>query len=372
MLYQQQRNKLLHTYTQELQLEADEYLQGQFALVSAGLVNYLPEIPIATHSSVYKEVLLHQQLSVLEQNETGVLEYVQPEGPCAATLERLRTAPAVICTMHTGSYRVLNLFLIQLRIPFTLVAGTAVLTKEGDTFQRIYSKLNPNEADGLRLIDAESSTAGLQMLRELKKGRSLVLYIDGHTGAGKATSDNANSCLVDFLGQQLYVRKGIAYLAHAAGVPILPVACYRKNMDDIRLRFYTAIEPDRSIDRDVFAATATQQMYYLFGEVIRAYPEQWEGWLTIHKTAKIVHAPVDVLLNEQKTGENILFNSYRFGIFKTGGIPYVLQKHQYLFYEIDDPLYRLLIACIEEPIAATKLADDLLTELIGKGIVYFV
>ncbi len=222
----------------------------------------------------------------------------------------------------------------------------------------------------MRVIDAETSSAGLQMLRELKAGRSLVLYIDGHTGSGAATSVNSNRCEVDFLGQQLYVRKGIAQLAHAAGGTILPVACYCVSPQDVRLHFYKVFFPDQDLSRELFASQATQQLYKVFGELIRTYPGQWEGWLTLHKTAKIVRRIKQK--RRLKKGEKISFDDLQFGIFKWGGVPYLLQKQQYQFYEIDEVVYQLLRACKTEPIEVSSVDAELLTDLIEKAVVVFV
>jgi lauroyl/myristoyl acyltransferase len=368
MCYTAMREQLRNYYITDLLLEDNEYLQGQLQLVSAGLMHYLPELPFKSHEAIYREILFCKQLSVWEQTQTEALKYLNLAGEYVKALTLLNSGPCIICTMHTGSYRLLNLYLIQQAIPFSLVTGKEVMQKEGDVFQQIFQETN--RADRLRLIDAESSTAGLQMLRELKAGRSLVLYIDGHTGSGAATSVNSNRCEVDFLGQQLYVRKGIAHLAHAAGVPILPVGCYCVSPGDVRLHFYEAFFPAKHLSRELFASETTQQLYNVFGELIRLYPGQWEGWLTLHKTAKIVRRIGKK--RRLKKGEKIILDELQFGIFKWEGVPYLLQKQQYQFYEIDEMVYQVLQACKTEPIEISSVDAKLLTDLIAKAVVVFV
>lgn len=372
MMYKNKQEQDSKCYSNDIGSEREHLCEGRFELVSAGLVNYLPAISADQHASVYQQLLIQQRLSVQEQFEPAALDKISCEGDAPACLLYMKQKPAIVCTMHTGSYRVLNLYLLQQGISFALVAGKTVLEQEGDAFRKMYRLLSKKENTELQLIDAEESNAGLQMLRVLKTGKSLVLYLDGQTGAGTRTNENANSCVVDFLNQQLYVRKGIAYLAHAAKVPIIPVACYRKSMEDIRLLFYPLMPANDLMNRDEFAVATTQQLYTLFGELIAAYPEQWEGWLTIHQNVKLIN---NVSIQRPilcKRGENLLFDSARFGIFKTGGMPFLLDKHRYLFYPVNDELYDLLLRSKQEAIERTRINNELLGLLLEMGVVLLV
>jgi lauroyl/myristoyl acyltransferase len=372
MKYTDKLKQLSRYYMHESATERETITAGKFELVSAGLVNYLPAIDANEHASVYRQLLLHQQLSVLEQYEPAVLDKISCEGDAAASLQYMKDRPSIVCTMHTGSYRVLNLYLLQQGISFALVAGSTVLEQEGNEFRKMYRLLGEKENTELQLIDAEQSHAGLQMLRALKTGKSLVLYLDGHTGAGTKTNENVNSCVVDFLNQQLYVRKGIAYLAHAAKVPVFPVACYRKSIEDIRLLFYAPVPVNELMSRDDFAITTTQQLYTLFGELIAGYPEQWEGWLTIHQHVKLINRVSVQGDPVSKKGENLVFASDRSGIFKTGGMPFLLDKHHYLFYPVDEALFDVLYSCKQEGIERTHINDELLESLLDMGVVLLV
>lgn len=372
MIYEAKRNQLVWMYTEGQLLENNESENGQFELVSAGFANYLPALPIEQHHLLYRQLLLHQQLSVLEQSEPAVLEYVCCEGEAEEALDYMQHKPVIVCTMHSGSYRIINLLLLQKGIPYSLVIGKTVLAKEGQTFQHLHRSISNGQCRPLELIDAEQSSAGLQMLRALKKGRSLVLYMDGNSGAGTTTTYNVNNCVVDFLAQQLYVRKGIAYLAHAAGIPIVPVMCYRKRIEEIRLRFFSMMLPDATISRDLYAASATQELYHKFGKLIKEMPEQWEGWLTIHQTAKISYSTTDYHLQTGKKSEKVVLNTFRFGIFKTGGLAFLLEKQKYLFYPLDETLFRLLTECKHAPVACKRINQDLFQLLLGRGIVKYV
>jgi hypothetical protein len=252
--------------------------------------------------------------------------------------------------------------------------GEAIVQQEGDCFRNLYSNLpGMNNAGGFKIINAEDPHVGLQMLRELKKGRSLLLYIDGNTGAGAATTKNDNRCVINFLGQQLFARKGIAYLAHTARVPIVTVACYRHSWQDIRLKFYTPILPDATMDKTLFAERTTQYIYDQVSPLIKAYPEQWEGWLYIHKSAKIIQQPHrNPRIKNIAPTEKIGFDSFRFGIFKLKGVPFLLNKNTYAFYEINKELYDLLTVCNHASVKREKIDNALFNKLYEQGVIAYV
>lgn len=373
--YTEQRDQLVNYFTNELQVRNDEYLNGQFEMVSAGLVNYLPGIPVEKHEEVFKQILLHQKLSVLEQADYEVLNYVQTEGLNHELLCLLKKKPFVICTFHTGSYRVLNLFLCKHQIPYSLVIGKEVLEKEGDLFSTLFHKLpGQGSTESLSIIDAEAANSGLQMLRALKGGRCLLLYIDGNTGAGAATTKNDNCCLVNFLQQQLYARKGIAFLAHLANVPLLTVTSYRKNWESICLKFFDPVFPDAKRPREIFATETTQLIFDQGADIIGRYPEQWEAWLYIHKVANIVHFPlwVSEQIQAELSSKKICFDSSRFGIFKIQGKPFLLKKHNYLFYEISGELYDMLTSCMDATIDIRHMDSLVCNELCREGVLSYL
>lgn len=372
--YIKSRNNLVDNFKESLKINEVEYLHGQLNMVSAALVNYLPSVNLTEHEEIYKNILLHKKLSVLEQSIPEVMGFVKMENLTPEILSQLKEKPTIICTFHTGSYRILNLFLTQNKIPFSLVIGKDVIEQEGARFLTQYNDLpGDNAADGFSIIDAGKSNVGLQMLRELKRGRSLVLYMDGNTGAGAATTKNDNRCVVNFLNQQLFARKGIAFLAHAANVPIITVASYRKSAEDIRIKFFDPIYPDLLQERNKFAEETTQHIYDSAASIIRIYPGQWEAWLYIHKVANIVnHSKIEK--HNQKASEHsekVSLDSYRFGIFKINDIPFLMKKTSYSFYQIDDKVYDVLNRCSATAIKMDSIDKLIFLQLYEHGVIQY-
>ena len=367
--YTASRNSIRNHFSQALPNRNDETINAQFNMTSASLLNYLPSIGFNQHEEIFKSILLYKKLSILEQSSYDVLDIVETENLKPETLAILRNKPSIICTFHTGSYRAINLFLIKKNIPFSLVMGKEVMEKEGEHFSTLYSQLpGKNNDDAFNIINAEAPHSGLQMLRELKKGRSLVLYIDGNSGAGNATIKNDNRCCVDFLNQQLFARKGIAWLAHAADVPIITVASYRPEWNIIRLRFFDPIYPAGK-DRNAFATQTTQAIYGLVAPLISENPAQWEAWLYIHKVANIINSNVAIYdIDKSSIPARVNFNSSLFGIFKINKIPFLLKKNDYSFFEIDEELFDVLTANNLHSISKECIDQVVLNQLFEQGV----
>ncbi len=365
------RNKIIQHYQESFIVQNDEFLNGQYTMVSANLSNYLPAIDAREHINIFTELLIHKKISHLEQGSEEALNFLTVEGLSNETLNSLKEKPFIICTFHTGSYRLINLFLAKNNIPFALVTGKTILEKEGDSFISLYKRMTPNNTgNSLKIIDAETPQSGLQMLRELKKGRNLLLYIDGNSGAGTVTSKNDNRCIIQFLDQRIFARKGIGYLAHTANVPILTAVNYRESWNDVRLMFHDPIIPDPTIDRALFARDTTQKIYDLVSETVQKFPEQWEAWLYLHKTAHV--SPSDLPSNEKYSGTQVEFNLRHYGIFKIESSSFLFKKSTYTSYPIDPSTYDILNNCMRHPVPVQQIESCIFTQLHQNGVLLYL
>jgi hypothetical protein len=368
--YKSKRDALIMSFN-NFKIESDEKLVGQFNLVSASLHNFIPDVPFSAHLNIYKNILLHKKLSILEQQAFSLLDNLKIESDIPDVYQFLKSRPTVICTFHIGSYRLINLLLTKYGVPFSLVIGKDIGAIEGSNFSSLFrSFCGSTSFNGFSIIDAEDSRSGLKMLKELKQGRTLVLYIDGNSGAGAETTENENSCLIQFMQQQLHARKGISALSFIANVPIVTAVSYRVAWDDVRLRFFEPILPDKMMDRETFAIETTQRIYDMAVPIIRANPEQWEGWLYIHHVARIksIRLSENISETEFDSEQLLLFNSDQFGIFKAGNIAFLLRKNGYFFYEIDSATYTKLIGCVERPARRGDFGDSLFKQLYINGV----
>ena len=148
-----QRNNLTRQNLNEEAIKNNEFLYGQYNIVSANLLNFLPEINPKTHMKLFVRLLIHKQLSKLEQGSPEALSYLKTENLHTDNLEALKSKPAIICTFHTGSYRIINTFLIKHKIPFSLTIGSSIIASEGGDYHSIYNSLfGQDEKAGFSII----------------------------------------------------------------------------------------------------------------------------------------------------------------------------------------------------------------------------
>jgi len=367
--YITKRDEIIKQFSEDINIWEDDFTTGKFNLVSAGLHNYLPQIPYEEHEPIFKKILMHQRLSLLEQSYQEVLKYLTCEGLSEEKSSLLKSGGCIICTFHTGSYRIVNHILTKNEMPFTLVVAKSVLESQGAEIAKLHRLFTGAAGEAaVGMIDAESASAGLQMLKELKKGKNLVLYIDGNAGSGDDQSEKNNLCSVQFLAQSVFARKGIAFLAHIAKVPILPVVGYRKGSDDIRLKFFSPIYPDLNESRESFSQIATQKIYDCAAPIIEAYPEQWEAWSYLHKSVHITHpkpiknalpTPVKIIM----PNDLLMFNSREYGVFKIQEDSYLFRKADYTSFPIEDQLFTKLQDANKSAIRCKEIDADLFYEL---------
>lgn len=367
----EKKNRLIDGLLNRTDLYEDDVLNRTLNFVSANLGNFLPGIAVGDHESIFRNILLNQKLSILEHQFPEVLDSAGYEGDRAKVVESLKKAPAIICTFHMGSNRLLNHFLAASKISYALVIGSRMAGEEGEEFRRMYAEWYKNDTGKeLEIIVAHERIAALRMLRAIKSGKSLLLYIDGNTGAGDDSTGNGNRCKINFLSEAIYARKGIAYVAHMANVPIFPVVSYRKDLDNITLQFWDPIFPKTGMRREVFAITTTQRIYDLFAPVLIKYPQQWECWIYLHTIVKPDEftplppgTPAAV-----PASERFVLNRNRYGFFNIGEEFYLLDKRTYTSYEVDDVIYKLLRKSLGGPIEKRDLDPEVLNQFIDNQV----
>jgi lauroyl/myristoyl acyltransferase len=367
------RNEIFETIAAK-QLGGQEIHTHRFNLVSANLLKFLPHIGFDRHFSLYKEIILHNQLSHFEQLYQETFDYVTFENLTSDTMTLMRDRPCIMSSFHFGTYRLLNIFLIKNKIPYTIVIPKAILEKEGETLRKIYA--NGGQEVDSRFIELESPALGLKMIRELKKGRSLFIYFDGYRGSGdiRHSGRDESEGKIRFLDQTIFARKGVAYLAHTANTPLITAISYRKSREDIRLHFFDPIMPDMKADREKFAQETTQAVYDRFMPFLREFPGQWESWIYLHKSLDCSHLAVPeekkavTARPEQGDNERFSFNLSQYGVFKIEEDPFLFNKNTYTTYPIDPATFELLFRSREQTIGKKELAVELFLQLFRERV----
>lgn len=334
LTYIRKRNELIH-HIEKMDVVTDNNLLSHLTLTSANYRKFMPWLPFDHHLDYFKHIVLHQQLSALEQKYPDALAFLSVEGLSQESSRLLHEKPSIICTFHSGSYRLLNTFLMDRQIPYALVASGTILQKQKDSYQQTFDRLHRSYLyHNFTLIEAESPSSALQMLRALKEGKSLLIYIDGNTGV---QPDHSKSHLANFLEGKIFTKSGVPVIAHIAGVPIINAISYRKSIDEPVLRFFDPIFP--FANRQTFSELALQQIYDNFSSLLKQYPDQWEAWMYLHrslppaKDRNTSFIPTDQLL------AFVLTDKERFGLINTEKNRLLFDKDSYLSYPVDEFLY---------------------------------
>lgn len=253
-------------------------IMNAFTFYSANLTHFLPCIPPAAHGKLFRQTYQHLWLSHMDQAYFGGDFPTAIQGWEKSLAEKLRERPGIVCTLHTGSYRLVSYLLARAGVPYVLLVSGRVLEEQGAEIRSVLERLSPDSP--IPLIEAEQPSAALAILRTLRNGTSLLAYFDGFEGA--VLADPGKLARVSFLGQHLLVRKGIPYLAYRAGVPLYPVLNFRNEDGSIRV-FHGETLEHTGYTRDGFVNHALQHLFDFLGSLLIHYPEQWEGWLSLHE-----------------------------------------------------------------------------------------
>jgi Bacterial lipid A biosynthesis acyltransferase len=257
----------------------EDRLVNAYHMADANLRHFFPQLPAPAIAGLIGEVLFQQRMALHDQRRFGLIEHTRLIDD-AGVLAAPRQA-RIYCTYHAGSYRHLLHMLAWRGIDCLLFVAARTRGLQGDSFVE-------DAAEGARvagwrgrldLLDADTPHSLLQAVRALKRGGSVVIYVDGHSGAGR---DRDKDVAVPFFGRTLQVRGGAAYLSHLSQAPIVPVVCRRGADHGLNLHFHTPLTPAGS-ERAEFAATAMRTVYQRLEQAISADPGQWEGWLYAHK-----------------------------------------------------------------------------------------
>jgi lauroyl/myristoyl acyltransferase len=346
----------------------NEEMMGRFNLVSASLYNFLPQINFKEHEIIFRQIMLHQKDSIINQKNFNSLEKSKIIG-LELVNNSYKVKQSIFCTFHIGSYRLINLFLIKNKVEYTLVVSKKLLEAQGDTFVEFYINQNNFKEGGFDVIDADSSTSTMNMIRHLKNGRSLLIYTDGNLGVGIDAKKSRNTCLISFMSQKIYARSGVAYLSHLLGIPIIRVFSYKNSINEDVIKFEEIICPQNGISKSEYAHFVTSKLYKKAEELITRNPGQWEGWLYLHKIAVVEKENLKCINKSNCTSHvNLSFNEDDFGLFKIGSNCYLFQKCGYKSYYIKEDLYKLLLENIKNGKSIQNFDKDILQDFVKKRV----
>lgn len=285
------RHRLVQAYGYFDLTHASGKMERQFAFFDANLSNFLPEVPYSSYLEMFRLLQLNRRLCFHDTEILANRGLLNAYGWESAWADSLRQKPGIVCAFHTGSYRLINFLLARDGVPFSLVLSGDAYLAEHRKLARRYQELMTHAGIkmDLELIDAAQPKSLLQMARALRKGRSLLVYVDGNTGTQISGQSSRNLVGISFLAQHIKTRQGVASLAYRLELPIYPVTCARRGVQDrsanldVEYRIHEPILPKAGEGEQNFAHAAMQKLYSILSDFVKQYPAQWEGWLNIHQ-----------------------------------------------------------------------------------------
>ncbi|MFB2117847.1 hypothetical protein [Parapedobacter sp. 2B3] len=323
---------------------ASQRIELEFAYFSANLHNLLPHVPRGDYLPLFNELQANRMLSDLDVRQA---EAIDVTGWDDNWVDELRHNPGIVCTFHTGSYRFLSLLLARAGVPFSLVVAGQAVSDEREAFLNRY--LPVADQLGFRpdvsFIDAGQAGVLIRMMREAKRGRCLLVYLDGNSGAGTGGVEAANTTTVPFCGGRLRARKGMAVLAYRLAIPIYPVLCQRafprlgpETSHRLSYGLLHAIRPFPGESESAFSNRATTVLYHMLGQLAGRSPHEWEGWLNIHR---------QLLLQEAAPiGDRLAVEEW--AIYRWGKRAFLLHRPSYSSYEVSMADYRCFFDRLNE------------------------
>lgn len=252
-----------------------------YAMFTANVWNFMPEIPPSEYPRLHREVLDHQQAAVRDYLEESADSLDQVLGWDDEHIRRLRAEPGIICTYHTGSYRLINKMLVRSGIPFSLLVSEKVYKEECASLSLAYQRLaSQPDTGGFNLLNAEDPYVVRHMLAALEQGRNVLVYLDGNTGSGEMFAPNRIN--IPFLNGLVVSRMGIAAVAYLADKPIYPIGCVRSANGITSHNHHLPIYKDRDENKQGFIERTMVNLYSILENQVRYQPGDWECWLYMH------------------------------------------------------------------------------------------
>jgi lauroyl/myristoyl acyltransferase len=144
-------------------------------------------------------------------------------------------------------------------------------------------------APQISILIAEDPSTTVKAARRLKKGESVLLYLDGNTGVGGVKTNQKNMTPIKFLGTEISARTGAAFLSYLTQKPLIPILGTRSDWLSRDFNVCDPIVPAQGMDRKTYCRQSTENLSNHLEQTVRKFPTQWEAWLYLHNFQPNTH-----------------------------------------------------------------------------------
>ncbi len=183
-------------------------------------------------------------------------------------------AGILVCAMHLGPFHQVTAELLRIRDRAAVFASRHIAGQ----LQSAWSGGARAHGKHLEVLVSDERRSVPRALRTLAAGGCVVIYMDADNRVRGLEGRSGGSVDLRFLGLPLRVSSGPARLARAARADTVLAASWRERGFRTVVRFSHPLPPlteasEETVTRRVGA------MYAWFEPLLRAHPEQWDGWL---------------------------------------------------------------------------------------------
>jgi hypothetical protein len=254
-----------------------------------------------------REIAVHLTKAAIRSASTAERWLARfPENPLKFCLEgwqpdALRTLLSrgrglIVCSYRIGMYPLVPLDLgamgFQVFLPLAEIKERTTKALDGlrdrvnaSASLRAEERHNLLSMSSIRLLDVEAKHTAITLLKALRKGGVVMIYVDGNNGVDGPWGEEGR-IPVSFLRSSIHVKTGVARLAWSLGAPILPVVSFRNSHGcggTVHVADPIVPSDPNPADRDGFVRASMQRLYGILEDYASEYPEQWEGVSALHR-----------------------------------------------------------------------------------------
>lgn len=370
------RNAVEDLRRQVFEDQSAAYSKYDAGRTSASLFHLCPHLDTAEHPRLLRYIYFNQRRAHLDQYHLELLvPNVSVEGDGAQAL--FSGQPSIVCSYHYGAYRLVLPYLLSRGLKISMLIDHRVADAQGKDFDAILGAFCATRglpSENFRIRDTANPTMLLSLVRDIRAGFTVLVFVDGNIGAGQDNSEHFTP--LPFLGATLRSRVGVAVVSHLAKCPIIPVLAPRDEdaLWGTRFQVCAPITPDGQ-DRETYAARASGALWTPLENAIADAPLPWESWRYVDRSLDIAaleaRHPVAVADTDP---DAVVFNARRFVLDEGESSPVLFDRVNYRVHTISSILFQFLKQFLDMPrsrhyaLSQPKMNEAMWRKLIEMGV----
>ena len=248
------------------------YNTWDFALFSANIHHFFSDISWHSHTLIYKKWVEYHKP-----------KFIKPETPWDLDnlIPIISNQPSIICLYHLGYHAQIPSVIANQNICFDILIDRNAYEDQHMEINKMKSNLLYKDSS-YQFLFSDDPQVLVKARSTLAQGRHLLIFADGNSGTLKDATNNRVE--VDFCGNKIKVRKGIAVLSYLLKVPIIPLT-HSNSLNRFKILPGRILLPLNYNKGKEYILFAMQYLYSFLEQQIIDEPFKWESWNYLHEMA---------------------------------------------------------------------------------------